>query len=63
MCSLERLRSCGGIDELHDFPPEFDLVIVDEAHSMRNQDTKNYALGTELAEWATSLGKDRFTPP
>ena len=34
---------------------EFDLVIVDEAHSMRNQDTKNYALGTELAEWAASL--------
>ena len=57
------MRSWGGIDELRDFPPEFDLLIVDEAHSMRNQDTKNYALGTELAEWATSLGKDRFTPP
>jgi superfamily II DNA or RNA helicase len=55
ICSLERLRSWSGIDELRDFPPEFDLVIVDEAHSMRNQDTKNYALGTELAEWAASL--------
>ena len=55
ICSLERLRSWGGIDELRDFPPDFNLVIVDEAHSMRNQDTKSYALGTELAEWAASL--------
>jgi hypothetical protein len=55
ICSLERLRSWNGLDELRDFPPEFDLVIVDEAHSMRNSDTKSYALGTELAEWADSL--------
>jgi superfamily II DNA or RNA helicase len=55
ICSLERLRSWNGLDELRDIPPEFDLVIVDEAHSMRNSDTKSYALGTELAEWAASL--------
>jgi superfamily II DNA or RNA helicase len=55
VCSLERLRSWNGLDELRDLPPEFDLVIVDEAHSMRNQDTKSYALGTQLAEWAASL--------
>lgn len=55
ICSLERLRSWDGLDELRDLPPEFDLVIVDEAHSMRNQDTKSYALGSELAEWAASL--------
>jgi superfamily II DNA or RNA helicase len=55
ICSLERLRSWDGLVELKDIPPEFDLVIVDEAHSMRNQDTKSYALGTELAEWAENM--------
>ncbi|MEO3821257.1 helicase-related protein [Plantactinospora sp. B24E8] len=55
ICSLERLRTWDGLDELRAVPPEFDLVIVDEAHAMRNQDTKSYALGTELAEWAANL--------
>jgi superfamily II DNA or RNA helicase len=55
VCSLERMRTWGGLDELDDLPPEFDLIIVDEAHSMRNQDTKSYALGTRLADWADSL--------
>ncbi len=55
ICSLERLRMWDGVAELRDVPPEFDLVIVDEAHSMRNSDTKSYALGTELAEWADNL--------
>ena len=55
VCSLERLRTWGGLDEMDEFSPEFDLIIVDEAHSMRNQDTKSYALGTRLADWADSL--------
>lgn len=55
ICSLERLRTWSGLDDLRDLPPEFDLVIVDEAHSMRNSDTKSYALGTQLAEWADNL--------
>ncbi|MDZ5446073.1 helicase-related protein [Micromonospora sp. 4G57] len=55
ICSLERLRTWGGLEDLRAVPPVFDLVIVDEAHSMRNQDTKSYALGTELADWAASL--------
>lgn len=55
ICSIERLRSWEGMDELDDLPPEFDLVIVDEAHSMRNQDTKSYALGTRLTDWADNL--------
>lgn len=55
ICSLERLRSWKGLEELKEFPPEFDLVIVDEAHSMRNSDTKSYTLGTELADWADNL--------
>ncbi|WP_436679695.1 DEAD/DEAH box helicase [Micromonospora sp. URMC 105] len=55
ICSLERLRTWGGLEDLRAVPPEFDLVIVDEAHSMRNQDTKSYALGTELADWSANL--------
>lgn len=55
ICSLERLRSWDGLAELARTPPEFDLVIVDEAHSMRNANTKSYELGTQLAEWADSL--------
>jgi len=55
ICSLERLRSWDGLEYLQKVPPEFDLVIVDEAHAMRNQDTKSYMLGTELADWAANL--------
>ncbi|MDT0169737.1 helicase-related protein [Pseudarthrobacter sp. BRE9] len=55
ICSLERLRAWPGIDALKDSPPTFDLVIVDEAHSMRNSDTKSYALGTEVTGWADSV--------
>lgn len=49
--SLETLRTWKGLEELEENPPEFDLVIVDEAHSMRNSDTKSYQLGTQLSEW------------
>lgn len=55
ICSLERLRIWDGLEVAREIPPHFDLVIVDEAHSMRNQDTKSYALGTQIAEWADNL--------
>lgn len=53
--SLETFRTWDGLNDLRDFPPSFDLVIVDEAHSMRNQDTKNFALGSELSDWADNM--------
>lgn len=49
--SLETLRTWDALEELQENPPEFDLVIVDEAHSMRNSETKSYQLGTQLSEW------------
>jgi superfamily II DNA or RNA helicase len=55
IASLEKLRSWSGLEELGQRPPSFDLVIVDEAHAMRNSDTRSYALGAELAEWADNL--------
>ena len=51
--SLETLRTWDALEELQENPPEFDLVIVDEAHSMRNSETKSYQLGTQLSEWTT----------
>ena len=49
--SLETLRIWNALEELEENPPEFDLVVVDEAHSMRNSDTKSYQMGLQLSEW------------
>ena len=55
IASLESLRTWDGLDDLREFPPHFDLVVIDEAHSMRNRDTKSYALGAELSDWAANM--------
>jgi len=51
VASLEGLRRWSGLADLEENPPQFDLVIVDEAHSMRNPATKSHALGEQLADW------------
>lgn len=53
VASIESLRSWDALVEFEDNPPEFDLVIVDEAHSMRNGSTKSYLLGAQLSEWTS----------
>lgn len=50
--SLERLRKWDGLIELAESPPQLDLVVVDEAHQMRNPGTRSHALGELLGEWA-----------
>jgi superfamily II DNA or RNA helicase len=55
VCSLERLRSWGGLERLQEIGPHFDLVIVDEAHAFRNTDTRSFALGALLADWTDAL--------
>jgi superfamily II DNA or RNA helicase len=55
VCSLERLRSWGGLERMAELAPRFDLVIVDEAHSFRNQETRSHALGALLSDWADAL--------
>ncbi len=55
VCSLERLRSWPGLEDAAAMRPQFDLVIVDEAHSMRNTGTRSNALGSLLSEWADAL--------
>ena len=55
VCSLERLRVWSGLEELAEFSPRFDLVIVDEAHAFRNSETRSHALGALLSDWADAL--------
>lgn len=50
--SLERLRTWDGLEELAELPPQFDLIVVDEAHAMRNPGTRSHALGSQISEWA-----------
>ncbi|MEK7355101.1 MAG: SNF2-related protein, partial [Bdellovibrionota bacterium] len=55
ICSLERLRVWNGLEHLAQLSPQFDLVIVDEAHAFRNSETKSHALGSLLSDWADAL--------
>lgn len=54
--SLESLR---GADEvlgrLAELQPRLDLVVVDEAHYLRNRESKSHALGRLLADWTDYL--------
>ncbi|MFD4599866.1 helicase-related protein [Streptomyces sp. NPDC058464] len=53
--SLERLRRAGQLDELAELQPRFDLVIVDEAHYLRNASSRSHAAAALLADWADAL--------
>lgn len=55
VCSIERLRIWGGLEELNELGPRFDLVIADEAHAFRNSGTRSHALGALLSDWADAL--------
>jgi len=54
--SMESLRAADAVlNKLAKLQPRLDLVIVDEAHYLRNRDTKSYAMGRLLADWADYL--------
>ncbi|MCY4629704.1 MAG: helicase-related protein [bacterium] len=55
VCSLERLRAWPGLERIGALAPRFDLIVVDEAHSLRNLGTRSHALGALLSEWAATL--------
>ena len=55
VCSLERLRIWEGLERLNRLAPHFDLIIVDEAHALRNLGTRSHALGAQLRDWAGTL--------
>ena len=55
VCSLQRLRSWSGLERFTELAPRFDLVIVDEAHHLRNRGTASNTLGHLLSDWSDTL--------
>lgn len=54
--SVESLRSASDVlEQLTRIRPRFDLVIVDEAHVLRNTGTRSNLLGGLLSDWADHL--------
>ena len=54
--SLESLRTADrALQALTDVHARLDLVIVDEAHALRNRGTRGYELGQLLSDWADVL--------
>jgi len=53
--SLQTLRSSRMIESIKDIAPRFDLVIVDEAHYMRNPDTNSSELGEILSDLSDAM--------
>lgn len=53
--SLERLRQWENLEEIAPFLPPFDLVIFDEAHYLRNTDTKSNAFAALLGELTDNM--------
>jgi len=55
VASLEGLRSSPHLERLSRLSPRFDLVIVDEAHYLRNSETQSFALGEIISDLADAL--------
>lgn len=54
--SIQALRRGDDVlEKLQEVSPQFDLVIVDEAHAMRNRGTSTNELGQLLSDWADTL--------
>jgi superfamily II DNA/RNA helicase len=53
--SLQTIRSNRMIEILRDIAPRFDIVIVDEAHYMRNPETYSSDLGDVLSELSDAM--------
>lgn len=53
--SLATIRSKKNLELINNLQPSLDLVVVDEAHHMRNQTTKSYKLGLSLSTLADSM--------
>ena len=55
ICSLQTLRVSSILERLREIEPHFDLVIVDEAHHLRNPETLSSELGTILSELSDAV--------
>lgn len=54
IASIEQLRTWDGMQFLAEHPVGIDFLVMDEAHSMRNISTKNYATGALMAQLSTA---------
>jgi superfamily II DNA/RNA helicase len=55
ICTLQTLRSSALLQRLREVEPHFDIVVVDEAHHMRNPETLSSEAGVVLSESADAL--------
>jgi superfamily II DNA or RNA helicase len=55
VASLEGLRTSKHLETLTSLGPHFDLVIIDEAHYLRNAGNRSNELGRLLSEWADAM--------
>ena len=53
--SLQTIRANKIIESLREIAPHFDIVIVDEAHYMRNPETLSHELGEVLSDLSDSM--------
>ncbi|MDO8675478.1 MAG: helicase-related protein [Candidatus Omnitrophota bacterium] len=59
---LETIRYRGVVERIEEIGPAFDLVIIDEAHHMRNQTTLNHRTGKVLSDFADAMVMLTATP-
>ena len=60
--SLESIRQASILERLEGVAPDFDLVIIDEAHHMRNSETKQHRVGKYISETADAMLMLSATP-
>jgi superfamily II DNA or RNA helicase len=60
--SLESIRQAQVLKKIEDISPDFDLIIIDEAHHMRNPETKQNKIGKALSEGASAMIMLSATP-
>jgi superfamily II DNA or RNA helicase len=60
--SMQRLRTWTDLKDIADLAGPLSLVIVDEAHMMRNSDTRSYDVGEVLSTWAEAMVLLTATP-
>ena len=49
------MRTWEHLENFADLSPRLDLMVVDEAHALRNTGTKSFALGSQLGDWTDML--------
>lgn len=62
ICSVQTLRGREVLEEIRAVSPPLDLVIVDEAHHMRNTGTLSYQLGMALSDCSDAMVLLTATP-